>query len=536
MGARNSQFATRYSALALGLIMLTGLALRLFTIGERGLWGDEAWRVYAARLPSIGDVIHVAWAQPPSAPLWWVGLHLWIVLFGHGDVVVRLFSVPASLGALPAIYWLGNLAVGRTVGLVAAGLLAISPMAVEVGQEATMYAWAMLLATLTVASALAWLKTGRGAARYVALAALLLYTHYMGALLIGEALVAALAWLRRPSLWGERPMVGARSWLAAHGVILLLWLPWLAAMSLRLVERWGELSRLQNRAGLPDLFNSAMNLSVSASAVATWPQSRLTLSVLVGGGLVAIALIRPGSGYQAPAAVSRRNLGFLSALVLAFIGITIGASAITGAWLVQPRFLTLVLPLTLCVVAGAASFPTAMRMRAKDDLPAGRRVGAIALRFVPVVSGLLLGAWLVAQVGGLRAFYIAPVHGRDGLREIGALLTREVQPADIVVSNHALLPWFVAQYYGGVVRALPADQDVRQGYRLWPPPDQLRLAGPQWDVLAALVASANPRRIWLLYLPAMDPDGSLLARMRQNYSELEASSYPLADLYLFSVK
>src|SRR5579859_7324082 len=171
-------------------ILLGGLGLRLLAIDSRGLWFDEGWRVWAARLPTAGDVLHAVWAQPPSAPLYWLALHAWIGLVGHGDVAVRLLSVPAAGAVLLAGYWLGWLVEGRSTGLLAAGLLAVSPLAVEVGQEATMYAWSMLLATLALAAGLAWLQTGRGLRRYVVLGSLLLYTHYMGALLLGALLLA----------------------------------------------------------------------------------------------------------------------------------------------------------------------------------------------------------------------------------------------------------------------------------------------------------------------------------------------------------
>ncbi|MEP6776173.1 MAG: glycosyltransferase family 39 protein, partial [Chloroflexota bacterium] len=235
-------------------MMALALVLRLITIDSRGLWTDEAFRVLAARQDSLFDTLRAAWAQPPSAPLYWLGLHWWVALFGHGDVVVRLFSVLPSVATIPAIYALGSLLGGRgtaakSAGLLAALLVALSPLAVELGQEATMYAWTMLFATLTVWSGLSYLRDGTGRLRYVLCAVLLLYTHYMGALLLAEVFILGIVWLARRHS-AEQPKVTRRHWVLAHLLISLAWTPWLVAMGIRLAQRWAELSHLQHRAGL----------------------------------------------------------------------------------------------------------------------------------------------------------------------------------------------------------------------------------------------------------------------------------------------
>jgi hypothetical protein len=131
--------------------------------------------------------------------------------------------------------------------------------------------------------------------------------------------------------------------------------------------------------------------------------------------------------------------------------------------------------------------------------------------------------------GALVSFYTQPVHGRDGMHEIGALLTKAVVPGD-VVGNHPLLLWTVSQYYSGPFHGLPADWDVRKGYPLTPP---LR---PAWveTQLAALpgIVGAAPR-LWLLYLPVVDPDGTLLSSIQMQYHLTESHAYPLLTVYLF---
>jgi len=108
--SRYSAFRISRAASLLAFAFAIALALRVLFIDSRGLWGDEAFRVIAARQATIFDTLRAAWAQPPSAPLYWVALHVWVGLFGHGDVAVRLFSVPASAATLVVVYQLGRMA------------------------------------------------------------------------------------------------------------------------------------------------------------------------------------------------------------------------------------------------------------------------------------------------------------------------------------------------------------------------------------------------------------------------------------------
>ncbi len=494
---------------ALGGLTAGALLLRLVAVDSRGLWGDEAWRVWAARLPSALDVLRVAWAQPPSAPLYWLALHAWILVAGHGDVAVRLLSVPAAAAAVPALAWLGRLTSGRAARLLAAALLAVSPLAVEIGQEATMYAWTGLFATLVVAAGLAWLITGRGATAYVAAATLLLYTHYMGALLLGELFAVGLIWQARPGLLGDAPAGHRAPWLRLHALIALLWAPWLVAMSIRLAQRWDEYAHLEHRAGWADVRGLIGQVTMGASAAGAWPRSVLAFAVTLGAALLALGLWT----HRRPA----QRLVWIPALLAAgFLAVIVGGSALTGAWLVQPRFLALVLPLLL--VPAGAGLAAGLR---------GARPAAPA-----ALAALLLAGWLVAQGAGVLAFYRDPVHGRDGLRTIGALLTARVRPGDLVVSNAGLLLWQVAQYYDGPTQGLPASQDVRDGYALWPPPAQPAFVDAQWAALEPRAAGA--RRVWLIYLPANDPGGRLLALVGARYPPLGSASYPFATVYLFA--
>lgn len=505
------------------LLLALALALRLFAIDSRGLWSDEAYRVLAARQPTLFDTLHAAWAQPPSAPLYWVALHVWVGLFGHGDVAVRLFSVFPSVGACVAAYGLGRMVGGALTGLLSALLLAVSPFAVETGQEATMYAWSTLLAAGALWAGLRWLKTGRGVGFYIVFATLLLYTHYMGVLLLLELLAAGLIWRARSRSGGEgdrEVIVRGPDWAKAHGLIALLWSPWAVAMGIRLAERANEYSHLQHRAGLDDLYGLAINMGVAPSAAATWPTWQINLALVIGGCLLLFALFLPRPHGQ------RHILWILAALPSAFVLVIVGVSAITGAWLVQPRFITLVLPVALVVVAAGVPFSWL-----KHGLKPSRMQAILG-----TLGALLMVGWLIFQLKGVRSFYTNPVHGRDGVRETAAWLNKERRPGDLVVANQALLLWPLAQYHDGPLDGLPESADVRDGYGLWPFPDQVELPQAQFQALSQKAAQANAAQIWLVYLPAVDQHGILLNQMRQHYRLVEERPNAFADVYLFAGK
>ncbi|MBW4674097.1 MAG: phospholipid carrier-dependent glycosyltransferase [Desmonostoc geniculatum HA4340-LM1] len=99
---------------------------------------------------SIGDVIHNLVTQDTHPPLYFVLAYLWMKLFPSEGGLVSLFaarSLPAFIGAIsiPAVYVLGRVAFRSSlVGNLAAAMMAVSPYAVFLSQEARHYSLAAL--------------------------------------------------------------------------------------------------------------------------------------------------------------------------------------------------------------------------------------------------------------------------------------------------------------------------------------------------------------------------------------------------------
>lgn len=227
------------------LLLITALAaaLRLCDLTFQGLWGDEAFSVYAARgvdmrfmTASLVDATHRRFVNPrptPRAvlvaclrnegtpPAYFAALALWTRVFGSGEFACRALSAVLGVLAVPVIYLAGLRIFKRAdAALLGALFIAVSPLAIFFSQEVRAYSMANLLA---LASSWLFLRALDGGGRpgpwaaYALCSLVLCWTFYFAALvLVAHALYAA-AIERR----------GFRPWLLAMAAVGVLYLPWL---------------------------------------------------------------------------------------------------------------------------------------------------------------------------------------------------------------------------------------------------------------------------------------------------------------------
>ena len=225
-----SPSAARYH-LALGGVILLALGLRLTRLNFQPLWWDEGWSVYFAAA-DVSTLLELT-AVDIHPPLYYLLLRAWSEVVGWGAPSARLLSVLIGTAAVPLLYLAGRRLFGRRAGLLAAALLAISPLHVYYSQEVRMYGLVTLLGLLALLFALRWQAAGDGRGRwaswlgYVVAAAAALHTQYYAAFLLAGLNLAVLAgWLRPSESEGRPPAL--RSWLGAQLAVVLLFLPWLA--------------------------------------------------------------------------------------------------------------------------------------------------------------------------------------------------------------------------------------------------------------------------------------------------------------------
>ena len=202
--------------LALGAAFAAGALGRAWAVFARPLWADEIFTLTVARR-SVPEIL-AALRVDSGPPLHYLAAHALLLPFpapGPGDVVVRLFSLAASLLHLPLLVLVGKRFGRPATGLAAAALYAVFPLAVLYGAEGRGYALASLLALLAFERALALRERPRfrtGAALALAAAGAVL-THYLAVFPV--AALALLAVSARPPARRALALSGAGAALLA---------------------------------------------------------------------------------------------------------------------------------------------------------------------------------------------------------------------------------------------------------------------------------------------------------------------------------
>jgi uncharacterized membrane protein len=165
--------------LLLILALAIGILLRFLNLGTRELWYDEVLSLllstgqkinyttpentvvqlsqYTALLnlpphesiaKTLQGLFRGLYAGEPHPPLFFLGQHLWLRLFGNGEVAMRSLPALWSVGAIAATYGFGATLLGRRGGLLLAALLATNPFYLFHSLNVRMYTplvfWAML--------------------------------------------------------------------------------------------------------------------------------------------------------------------------------------------------------------------------------------------------------------------------------------------------------------------------------------------------------------------------------------------------------
>ncbi|MEH1867624.1 MAG: glycosyltransferase [Nostoc sp.] len=256
---------------------------------------------------SIGDVVHNLATQDSHPPLYFVLAYLWMKLFPSEGGLVSLFaarSLPAIFGvaSIPCVYVLGKVAFrSRLAGQLAAAMIAVSPYAVFLAQEARHYTLAILwvigsLTCLVIATRHIQNRTLLPiwvALFWVAINALGIATHYFFTFtLYTEAVVLiSLAWLQlqnstKFSLLFSSPW--RRIYAVAVGTLVagLIWIPILLENKNRgILTEWIRGSRV----GLDWLSPIFQALGTLIAMISLLPVESSQALVVIPSGIVMLA-------------------------------------------------------------------------------------------------------------------------------------------------------------------------------------------------------------------------------------------------------
>ncbi|MBI5083146.1 MAG: hypothetical protein HZB13_00905 [Acidobacteria bacterium] len=223
-----------------GLLAVGALALlpRLTEMG-RGFWMDEAFVANSIQETGWGEMFNYrAWPQvtPPLALVLW---RMVAGAFGLWEVVLRLPSLAAGVGACIAMVWAARHWLKEEYALLSGGVLALSPLAVAYSKEVKHYSFELLLFAL-LAGGVAWYAARPGGWR----AALLGLATSVGmglgfAAMFSAPVVAAAVWLYPPEGRRRRGAAWGAAVLAATAAAAL-WSKWgyLAGKGERLVRAY----------------------------------------------------------------------------------------------------------------------------------------------------------------------------------------------------------------------------------------------------------------------------------------------------------
>lgn len=130
-------------------VTVLGTFLRFYHIGVKSLWIDEAFSFRSAQLP-LSQIWGAQALVEPNPPLYYTLLKLWILFFGESEAALRSLSAVIGILTIPLIYVLGRSLGNQQLGLIAALLLAISPINIQYSQEARGYTLLTLAVTLVI--------------------------------------------------------------------------------------------------------------------------------------------------------------------------------------------------------------------------------------------------------------------------------------------------------------------------------------------------------------------------------------------------
>lgn len=250
-------------AVMLGGVLLLGAFLRFYQLGFESLWIDEGVSINIADLDPL-QMIRQA-TSDPTPPFYYLILHYWMALFGDSEFSVRSLSAIAGSLSILVMYRLGALLFGRTTGLLAAVILAVSEVQIYYSQEVRVYSLFCLLALISFYFFVKIVQgdTGRVClAGYVASTVLLMYAHVYGLfVLAAQDFYLLTALLASGKLGVLRPGPGVRTWAMIHGAMAVLYIPGFLFLVGQLMEprgrAWVQEPGLPLLARLPDYYSGS---------------------------------------------------------------------------------------------------------------------------------------------------------------------------------------------------------------------------------------------------------------------------------------
>jgi len=135
--------------LSLTIIILLGLFLRIYDLGNQSYWLDESYSITDASKTSLSEVLSNLKTDQPVPPLYFIFLHFWIQLFGLSEVATRSLSLIFSVLSIIFVYFMVKKISKEETALLTSLIFAISLPEIVFSQETRCYALFTFLAVLS---------------------------------------------------------------------------------------------------------------------------------------------------------------------------------------------------------------------------------------------------------------------------------------------------------------------------------------------------------------------------------------------------
>lgn len=484
---QSSVGAQRTAYLGVAAILLLQSVLLAYHLTGPAIWQDEALSYYVAVDGPLAAVERIS--HDTQGPLYYVTLSLWLGL-GHDLLTMRLLSVAATLIATMFVFAGTRALAGVGVGLLAAGLFALSPETVLWAQKVRPYA----LQTMFVA--ISWWGFCRAVARHVAadpaaipgapdagdaaehvnsgfrldpywmiyavFAGLAMLTqHPAGFYILGCCIAVLCVFGRNP----RRNRSFLINWFIAHCVAAAIWLSWLPIfLSQAAAHLTADAAASKHPHFIVDSVWSVLARQLGSDFIWTG----LPLLIAINIGLIIHGALR------AHTARSPVILAHYTALV----------------------------PLLVCTIlfyAVGPLFGYVILVFKWEQVLVATLLAYGALRIKPVWGRLIMIAALVVfQVRGLTNHYGIIPHRHDLVSEV---IRREARPGDVAIFNRLGMTHLALAYY------------LRDGS---PPLVGLEPGFPYRGLVGGVDATACHDRIWTIIA---DGDPPAVA-----YTDIEATA------------
>ncbi len=210
------------------VLLLIFVILLLYRLGGYAFWGDEIATIDVASkgFPQLIDQLIKSDRHPP---IYFLVIHVWMILAGDSEFAMRLPSVAFSL--LTFLLFI-SYSKKNKLGIIPLLLFMTSPFIVMYARMARYYTLLMFFGVLSIVSLLEFIKKpGRKWMFIYCLSnVLILYTSYPGIILFAVENIYFLI------KWKTVERINIYTWLLMQAVVLILYIPWIYVLLFQHIE------------------------------------------------------------------------------------------------------------------------------------------------------------------------------------------------------------------------------------------------------------------------------------------------------------